>query len=148
MFIAPALQQIMILHIKITLEELSKIGKNHKWEKHPCEKCHRNMWGHGFVMRYFSEIAQGLHLKRYRCPECSTVVTTRPESHWRGIQSAVLTIYGVLKSKLVGFWPPGFPRQRGLHWLKRLVRVAKMDNHESLPLFLEHCFQKQICFFT
>jgi hypothetical protein len=138
----------MILSTKITIEELSRNGKNHKWEKHFCEICHRNMWGHGFVTRYFAEVDAAVYLKRYRCPGCSTVVTTRPETYWVRVRSSIRTIYVTLKTKLTGSWPVGFPRQRGLHWLGRFVNLAKMENKESLPLFLEHCFQKQICFFT
>lgn len=137
----------MILFIKITIEELSKKGKTYKWEGHRCDKCQRNMWGHGFVARYFAEASDEIYLKRYRCPGCSTVVTTRPETHWRGIRSAILTIYEVLRSRLTGFWPPGFPRQRGLHWLKRFVDLAKMENQDNLPSFLILCFAKQIRFF-
>mgnify|MGYP003893747999 CR=1 FL=1 len=148
MLVPPALQQVMILFIKITIEELSKNGKNHKWDKHQCDKCHRNMWGHGFVMRYFAEITDGIYLKRYRCPDCTMVVTTRPDSHWKSFRSAIQTIYEALKSKLTGFWPLEFPRQRGLHWLLRLVNLAKMENQENLTSYLDYCFVKQICFFT
>ena len=148
MITTPTPQQTMILFIKITIEELSKKGKTHKWEKHYCDKCQRSMWGHGFVMRYFSETWAGIYVKRYRCPDCSTVVTTRPQTYWQGVRSAILTIYEVLKSKLTGFWPPGFQRQRGLHWLRRFVDYAKMENQENLPSFLAHCFAKQIRFFV
>jgi hypothetical protein len=138
----------MILSVKITIEELSKKGKGHKWDKNHCAKCERNMWGHGFVARYFAEVADAIYLKRYRCPACSIVVTTRPQTHWKSIQSAIVTIYSALKTRLSGFWAPGFPRQRGLHWLQRFGAFAKMENQQSLPLFLEHCFAKQIHFFT
>ncbi|MBI4404826.1 MAG: hypothetical protein HY537_11725 [Deltaproteobacteria bacterium] len=134
--------------MKITIEELSKKGKTYKWEKHHCDKCQRDMWGHGFVMRYFAEALDGVYLKRYRCPDCSTVVTTRPETHWNSIRSAILTIYRALKSKLTGLWPPGFPRQRGLHWLKRFIDLAKMENQNNLSWFLTFCFAKQLRFFT
>jgi len=137
----------MILFVKITIEELSKNGKNHKWEKCFCDKCHRNMWGHGFVMRYFSETCAEIYLKRYRCPKCSTVVTARPEGYWQRIRSSVQSIYEALKSKLSGFWQAGFPRQRGLHWLKSFIELAKMENQVNLPSFLAHCFVKQIRFF-
>lgn len=138
----------MILFTKITIEELSKKGKAHKWEKHQCDKCHRNMWGHGYVMRYFAEVLDAIYVKRYRCPNCSTVVTTRPQTHWKSIRSAILTIYEVLRSKLTGFWPPGFPRQRGLHWLQRFVVLARMENQDNLYSFLSFCFANQIRFFT
>jgi hypothetical protein len=138
----------MILSVKITIEELSKKGKSHNWDKHRCEKCQRNMWGHGFVMRYFAETVAAIFLKRYRCPDCRAVVTARPETHLKGMQSAIQTVYLALKSKLSGFWPPGFPRQRGLHWLRKFVDIAKMENETNLPLFLKHCLAKRIHFFT
>ena len=138
----------MIFFTKITIEELSKNGKDHKWGKYFCDKCQRNMWGHGFVMRYFAEASGEIYLKRYRCPDCSTVVTTRPETHWKSIRSSIQAIYEALKSKLAGFWPLGFPRHRGQHWLKSFVNLAKMENQENLPSFLSYCFQKQIRFFT
>lgn len=146
--LAPALREAMILSAKITIEELSKKGKAHKWEKYRCEKCQRNMWGHGFVLRYFAEATSAIYLKRYRCPDCSTVVTTRPETHWKGIRSAITAVYDALKSKLTGFWPPCFPRQRGLHWLRQFVALAQMENQLSLSSFLEHCLAKQLHFFT
>jgi hypothetical protein len=138
----------MILSTKITIEELSKNGKDHKWEKCFCEECQRNMWGHGFTMRYFSEIHEGIYLKRYRCPNCSCVVTVRPEGYWKWIRSSIKTIYEALKSRFTGFWQSGFPRQRGLHWLKKFVSLAKMENQANLPIYLTHCFSKQIHFFT
>jgi hypothetical protein len=138
----------MILLVKITIEELSKNGKDHKWEKCFCDKCHRNMWGHGFTLRYFSEILDGIYLKRYRCPDCCCVVTVRPEGYWQGIRSSIQSIYEALKSRLNGYWQSGFPRQRGLHWLKKFVSLAKMENQASLPSYLTHCFFKQIHFFT
>jgi hypothetical protein len=146
--LTPAILEIMILSAKITIVELSKKGKTHKWEKNRCEKCQRNMWGHGFVARYFAEVMSAVYLKRYRCPGCSVVVTSRPETHWKGIRSSISAIYDALKCRLTGFWPPGFPRQRGLHWLRRFVTFAKMENQQSLPLFLEYCLVKQIHFFT
>ncbi|MBI4405001.1 MAG: hypothetical protein HY537_12625 [Deltaproteobacteria bacterium] len=99
-------------------------------------------------MRYFAEASDAIYVKRYRCPDCSTVVTTRPETHWKGIRSAILTMYEVLRSKLTGFWPPGFPRQRGLHWLLRFIDLAKMEQQDNLLSFLSFCFAKQIRFFT
>jgi hypothetical protein len=139
----------MILQTKITVEELSKNGKNHNWERHLCNKCNRFMWGHGFVARYFASAVAVVFLKRYRCPDCSVVVTTRPEGHWPSIRSSTGTIYQVLFSRIKeGHWPLSFPRQRGGHWLKRFSLNARMSCETELLKFLEFCFLKQLHFFA
>jgi hypothetical protein len=137
----------MILLHKITIEDLSKVGKNYKWPINRCDDCRRNMWGHGYVSRYFTASVVEVYLKRYRCPGCRSVVTVRPEGHWPRIRSSILVIYEALKSKLsIGRWPALFPRQRGGHWLNRFVRFVAMEAPASILLFLDHCHQKEIRF--
>jgi len=137
----------MILHFKITLNKLSKSGKKYKWPKHYCECCKRYMWGHGYVSRYFAAILNEVFLKRYRCPDCSVVVTTRPEGYWARARSSIFSIYEALKAKLnFGSWPLQFPRQRGGHWIRRFVSLAKMELQDNLVHFLDHCYLKQIQF--
>ena len=138
----------MILPYKITLEELSKNGKNYKWPKHHCEHCKRNMWGHGYVTRYFEAIVGTVFLKRYRCPGCLALVIVRPEGYWPRTRSSILSIYQALHCRLsLGHWPSLFPRQRGNHWLKKFVRFAMMESKGDLPSFLELCYLKQVRFF-
>ena len=138
----------MILNYKITVEELSKAGKNHKWERHFCEKCSCFMWGHGFVTRYFDSLPEAVYLKRYRCPKCSTVVITRPEGYWPKIRSSISVIFLILLTKISSrSWPFSFSRQRGGHWLKRFVNHAKMCGETNLEIFLNFCFQKSLRFF-
>ena len=138
----------MILSYKITVEELSKAGKNHKWERHFCEKCSCFTWGHGFVTRYFQSIEGCIYLKRYRCPKCASVTTTRPEGFWPMIRSSILIIFNMLLVKVsTGFWPLSFSRQRGGHWLRRFVNHAKMSGETNLETFLIFCFQKSLRFF-
>jgi hypothetical protein len=106
------------------------------------------MWGHGFVSRYFSSISNFIFLKRYRCPDCSTVVTTRPDGYWPFIRSSIFKVYKMLETRIsTGSWPVNFPRQRGGHWLKRFVNYAKMSCQENLLYFLQTCFYKKIHFF-
>lgn len=138
----------MILIYKITLKKLSEDGRNHKWPNCPCEKCHRNMWGHGYVARYFSNTAQQLFLKRYRCPDCGKVITARPEGFWPFIRTPILTIYQMLRSRILcRCWPANFSRQTGGHWLRRFVIHAKMSCETNLLTFLDRCFDKQLQFF-
>lgn len=138
----------MILIYKITLQKLTEDGKNHKWPACPCEKCHRNMWGHGYVARYLSNIPQQLFLKRYRCPDCGKVMTARPEGFWPFIRTSISTIYQMLHFKISnGRWPIHFSRQRGGHWLRRFVIHTKMSCETNLLTFLDRCFDKQLHFF-
>ena len=138
----------MILSYKITVEELSKAGKNHNWERHFCENCSCFMWGHGFVTRYFQSIAGYVYLKRYRCPKCTSVATTRPVGYWPIIRSSIRSIFNTLLTRIsTGAWPMSFPRQRGGHWLKRFVNHAKMSGETNLVTFLNFCFQKSLRFF-
>lgn len=139
----------MILPIKITVQEISKAGRGYKWKSCDCPSCQKRMWGHGFVLRYFSECEGGVLLKRYRCNSCGSVFTARPEDYWPRIRSSIATIYSCLRSKLNFLkWPAGLPRQRGDHWLRRFVDLAKMELQKSLPLFLESCFTKKLRFFA
>jgi hypothetical protein len=138
----------MISFNKITLQTLSTEGKDYKWLPCRCEKCDRNMWGHGFVSRYFEGFTQ-VFMKRYRCPECKTVVTTRPEGFRRYVRSPIEIIYHSLRIRFSsGSWPPETPRQRGGHWLRRFVVHAKMSCETDLLIFLNRCFEKQLSFFA
>ncbi len=139
----------MILNNKITIKKLSEEGKNFKWDRCRCEKCNRNMWGHGFVRRYFSVIPDFIYLKRHRCPSCGIVITTRPEGYAPSLRTSNISIYQKLHFRIAcGFWPSGFPRQRGGHWLRRFVLKAKMSLDKNLLSFLEICFSENISFFT
>lgn len=139
----------MIFQSKITVSELSKNGKNHKWDNFHCSKCNRNMWGHGFVGRYFSSFVDAIFLKRYRCPDCCVVVTARPEGHRPRLRSSTFVIYQALSCRITtGVWPSGFPRQRGGHWIRRFVNFAKMSCQANLHLFLNICFEKELVFFA
>jgi hypothetical protein len=139
----------MILSYKITLDELSISGKKYNWPKHYCASCKRNMWGHGYVSRYFEERAGFLLLKRYRCPDCKTLVTVRPEGYWPRIRSSILSVYRALNSRLrSGQWPSLLSRQRGNHWLKKFTRFALMESQADLSFFLDHCHHKELQFLT
>ncbi len=140
------LLRTMILFNKITIESLAHLAKEYKWETLRCA-CGRSMWGHGYVLRYFSDMNEGLYFKRYRCPDCRTVITTRPDSYWSYLRSSIKTMYEVLMVRLrTHFWPRGFPRQRGGYWLRNLVQAAKMDNKTDLSEHLKMCFEKGLNF--
>lgn len=124
------------------------MGRAFKWESYRCEKCQRRMWGHGFVCRYFAEVCSVLYLKRYRCPGCRAVVTTRPEGYWPRVRSSILTIYQTLKGRFTtGSWAGN--RQRAGHWLRRFVAMVRMEHGDQASLLsvLESCFGKGLRFF-
>jgi hypothetical protein len=149
--VAPAPKSKMILSRKICFASLSSLGKAFVWEPHDCESCRRPMWGHGFVSRYFTEIAASLYLKRFRCPGCGTVATVRPEGYWPRVRSAIATIYAVLNFRVnSGLWPEGSARQRCGHWLRRFGRKVRMDfgPNADFAETLEFCFAKDLGFFT
>ena len=139
----------MILFRKITLSLLASEGKGYKWGPCQCPKCNRKMWGHGFVTRYFSGYSDPIFLKRYRCPDCKTVVTIRLNGFWERIRSSIKKIYKCLVHKLTyGWWPPDISRQRGGHWLRRFNNLAKMSTEFDYLNFLNKCYQKNLHFFT
>ena len=138
----------MILFRKICLEELSRKGRAFNWESQACEKCKRQMWGHGFVCRYFSEVFSALYLKRFRCPSCGVVATTRPDGYWRATRSSILSIYAALSGRLrTGSWASN--RQRAGHWLRRFVAMVRMNygDHSDLVAVLDSCLAKGLRFF-
>jgi hypothetical protein len=138
----------MIFINKITLHNLSKDGKNHKWPSCTCEKCQRKMWGHGLVGRYLCTWGQ-IYVKRYRCPGCGAVVTARPQGFWPFIRSSIHVVYQALCTRLsCGRWPLATTRQRGGHWLKALGIFARMSCQNNLLSFLDHCWEKDLYFFT
>lgn len=136
----------MILWIKINLDLVLKEGKKFKWENCECCNCHVKMWGHGYVARYFAEVASIVFLKRYRCWRCKAVVVVRPEGYWPKIRSSISTIYTSLISRLRDHCWSSCPRQRGGHWLARFVRHAMMEKQSNLVLFLKHSFEENLRF--
>jgi hypothetical protein len=141
----------MILSRKICLKELSEQGRDFNWGQHDCEKCHRPMWGHGFVTRYFAELVCGVLIKRFRCPGCHVVVTIRPEGYVARLRSSIETMVAALRHRLAtGIWGLGLSRQRCGHWLRRFVKKVRMDwgDGADLTAVLEFCYEKGLSFFA
>jgi hypothetical protein len=84
------------------LEKLQELGKQFCWKKpDSCPECgSMRLWGHGFVLRQFVGFAQGLWMKRYRCPDCHAVHTCRPEQFLPGMQYPIQTQKSSLEAKL------------------------------------------------
>lgn len=130
---------------QINMDQLSKEGKSFKWKKEICQKCDRNMWGHGFTTRYFQSYSDPLYLKRYRCNGCKTVVTMRPAGFWSFLRTDFFNIFATLLYRLTHaadppVWPEGFPRQRGGYWLRTFYKFFKMNGMSSYSSPLEFLY--------
>ncbi len=139
---------ILILICRIDLEELKDSGKEFPWinpDSCPCCGGYR-LWGHGFVLRYFHGYTAGLWLKRYRCPDCHTVHTLRPEKYSLGFQYPWKEIQSSLEQKLKGLtFRIELSRQCQQYWMKALLfqqkRVSNWPGPIEFPLN-----QKQVTF--
>lgn len=139
----------MTLFVTIIFSKLSEEGKSYNWGFHFCDQCERNMWGHGYVQRIFSSYNR-LWLKRYRCPECGIVVTTRPTGYWNYFQSSIEEIYEALIFRFKNhFWSNSDLRQRYGHWLRSFNGFHKMNGlGQELISFLNTCYLKQLPFLS
>lgn len=122
---APQLKKI-ILYCAIELQKLQELGKTYPWKKpRYCPGCRsKRLWGHGTVIRYFYGYDEGLYLKRWRCPECGSIHTVRPETHQSRHQYTQEIIRKALAYKLaVGcFRSNEASRQNQQYWYKNLKR--------------------------
>jgi hypothetical protein len=140
----------MVVHTNIDLERLSKEGKNFNWEKPcycpNCKNC--SLWGHGFVLAYFDDFAEGCYLKRYRCICCGCVITLRPQGYWSRFRASITKIFQSLYHRLtLCKWPVNVSRQRGDHWLNNFIRKIFIDYGYADPLEkLKVLFEKGIKF--
>ena len=119
----------MIHHCNVSLDDLQQQKKGYPWNRpEECPRCKGNLWGHGYVLRYFNSHSEGLSIKRWRCPSCRLVITCRPSSHWRRFQESVENIFQALIDRVKCYkWPPWTTRQRGGHWLSLLTSHAKIN---------------------
>lgn len=142
-------------HISVNLDQLSKDGKNFKWEKPKiCSCCGNPLWGHGYVGRYFDGYTEKLWLKRYRCTSCKKIITMVPIGFVKYFSIKLSKIYIALIDRLKNYqWPPWISRQRGGHWLKKLKLycLAKFGINESsldLKNKIQNLYQENINFLS
>lgn len=80
------------------------------------------MWGHGFANRYLDECDQALLVRRYRCPGCRLVLTTRPAQYLSRFQASIADIRYALSQRFQSRrWRSNRSRSRQRHWLKGLL---------------------------
>ena len=135
----------MIYHCKISIEELQKLQKKFDWQNvrpNSCPKCKGKIWGHGYVLRYFQSILKGVFLKRWRCTYCYLILICRPTDYWRRFQNSVSHIYKSLIYRIKYLrWPPWVQRQRGGHWLKKII------TYSTTHLLMKETILETITFF-
>jgi hypothetical protein len=115
----------MIICVPVNLKQLFKRQRNYSWPRpDTCPQCTaRGLWGHGFVLAYFDDLAAGVFLRRFRCPHCGCVIRLRPKGFFRRFQASIATIRSSLTSRLTGGgYLAGISTSRQRHWLNGLAR--------------------------
>jgi len=113
-----------------SVAQIMSQGKLYPWPRpERCPRCgSRRLWGHGYVPRYFDGVPEPVWVKRWRCPDCSSVHTCRPASHWRRFLASAAVILASLAAKLAGFhWPQSESRQRQQYWHRGYVIQSRFD---------------------
>lgn len=74
-------------------------------------------------------------MKRWRCPECGAVHTTRPMEYWRGFQATVsaMTASMWLRGERRA-WLDSFSRQRQEYWWRGLQRCRAIRGEVAADL--------------
>lgn len=139
---------MMIIFVCAKLKEIFDEQRQYVWPRpERCPRCRLSkLWGHGFVLVYFDDVAGGVYLRRYRCPECGCVVRLRPRGYFPRIQASIETIRASLDKRLrQGRWPAGSSRSRQGHWLKALIRNAVAYLGNAWGSRLQEAFDWLVC---
>lgn len=113
----------LILYFPADVKTLFKEGKNYQWQRpKECPKCKgKRLWSHGFTSRYFEGFIKALWVKKYRCPDCKSVHTCRPEGFFKKFIYSINTISSCLKSKIEDYlWSKKIAYQNQQYWYKGL----------------------------
>ena len=149
----PKGRKTLLLLFRIDLQKIQELGKKYPWEKPKvCPSCKSiRLWGHGFVLRYFQECTLGIWMKRWRCPDCGAVHTSRPCEYPLGFQYPKKSINRSLLTKLGGNpFVLDIPRQNQQYWMKAFKFQSKLGENWLSPLKYFMTFiksgQKQVTF--
>lgn len=115
---------ILIIYFSVIVKSLIYAGKTYEWRKPAiCPGCKGiRLWSHGFAGRYFHGFIEKVWVKRYRCPDCQSVHTMRPSSHWRRFHYSWQEIISSLLYKIrCNKWIRSIPRQNQQYWNKGLI---------------------------
>lgn len=87
------------------------------------------------MLRYFIGFKTGIWMKRWRCPDCKAVHTTRPIQYCPGIQytrhQQVLSLFSKLSRN---YFLKSIPRQTQQHWRKLFLRQLHKKNNWGNPI--------------
>jgi hypothetical protein len=115
------------MSIPVDFNRLLKLKKDYPWPRPDrCANCNNpNLWGHGFVDAFFDCEQFALPLKRYRCPNCGTVIKLKPEGYFKRFRATIDTIQKSISSLAsAGKYIAGVTYQRQYLWYSALVRHA------------------------
>jgi predicted RNA-binding Zn-ribbon protein involved in translation (DUF1610 family) len=116
----------LLIFIVINLKKLSVSGKEYFWSKpKSCPKCGSSkIWWHGYTTRYFDGYNTCFWIRRVICPDCGSVHSFRPASHYPRKQASTITILTALIIKIVSgkFSNKEISRQRQQYWYKGFIK--------------------------
>jgi hypothetical protein len=124
----------LILYLSVDFTELQTLGKAYCWPRPKrCVRCNGNrIWGHGYVARFFDEVADAMWIKRWRCPDCGAVYTMRPMTHWRGFWADRETILKSLRAKeSESRWLAHLGRERQQYWRQGFQIQRRFDGPDQ-----------------
>jgi hypothetical protein len=92
----------MIIKCDVSIKEILEKGKDFSWIKPAVCPCCSDvvLWGHGFVLCYFSCINVGIYLKRYHCPGCKSIIKLKPAGFFKKFRTSVKVIKSCLKNRI------------------------------------------------
>jgi len=116
---------IMIIECKVSIKNILEQEKEFTWPRpESCPKCGDTViWGHGFVLCYFSFLASGIFLKRYRCPCCGCIIKMKPSGFFKQVRTPIKMIKIFLEKRIKNNkYLRGIPRNTQHHWFVNLKR--------------------------
>lgn len=115
------------MSVPVDIKLLLNLLRNFTWPRpDSCPGCKNpKVWGHGFVDSFFDFAKNAIPLKRYRCPNCGTVIKLRPKGYFKRFQTSTDTIRKSINSiSTNGKTIKDIPRQHQRHWFNALKRKA------------------------
>lgn len=120
-----------VIRCDVSVKEIMKKGKKYKgWKKYikkKCPSCGTKLWGHGFVLAYFSMIPGWILIRRVRCPNCKQVHRLKPSGVWKNFNHSASEIKSSIKNYVKRRRNPGnkIKRETIKQWIYRLKRMIR-----------------------
>ncbi len=115
----------MVLSVDVDVNDLALFGIHFPWTKPSCcPHCSQNIWWHGFVLAYFSILAEPVYIRRFYCPHCKSTHRLRPSGYWPRFRSSIKEVQDSITHRdKKERWRPDLPRPRQRQWLLRLKKM-------------------------